>query len=153
MKGALAFAFALLLCACNNNDQPIMLEPGSDLLGVWEYQFDEFGNGVNTDQFLLVFHQDSTVDYKRCKNSIGGYSYTKLPGLDILEVDPKRILLGSTLFFIPIRKQLDFKKFPYTENGDTFMVVNETRLRRLKPGEISNHQSWKCADDDKDEGI
>jgi hypothetical protein len=153
MKGALPFIFALLLCACEPGTQPepIMLEPNSDLLGVWEYQFDESGDGTHTDQFLLVFHQDSTVDYKRCSNRTGEdaerHSYRTMSGARILEVKPHAIRIGIKLF-ITFDTELKFERFPYSENGDAFIVVDDIRLRRLKPGESSNHASWKCSDDD-----
>jgi hypothetical protein len=151
MKGALPFIFALLLCACETATQPIMLEPNSDLLGVWEYQFDESGEGTHTDQFLLVFHQDSTVDYKRCKNHTGGnserHSHRTMSGARILEVKPHAIRIGIKLF-LTFDTELKFERFPYSENGDAFIVVDGIRLRRLKPGETSNHESWKCSDDE-----
>lgn len=142
---------ALLLCGCEAGVEPIRLDPDSDMFGAWEYQFDEFGNGVTTDQFLLIFHQDSTVDYKRCKNHVGGYSYTKMPNASILEVNPHRIRIGVDLFLITLDKELDFEKFPYEENGDTFMKVDGARLRRLRPGQSSDHESWKCSSDDEDD--
>jgi hypothetical protein len=151
MRIVFFLSLLLALFACDKTPAPITLAQDSALFGTWEYQFDEFQNGVTTDQFLLVIHMDSTIDYKRCKNRVNGHSYAILPASTILKFEQNKLLIGPQWFFSIFDEELVIEKFPFAEKNDTFMVVNQAKLRKLKPGEISNHESWKCSDDDDKE--
>ena len=154
-SGRIAFSLlmlssALLLAACGKSTPPVVLSAAqSDYFGSWEHVGSEYGNNIETDNMLLVFHKDSTVSYKRCITHMNGHNYVSLPDAEIRSFTDKQIVISGGIWFIHITRELPINKPPYVEGGDSYLELDGLKLRKLRPGEPSTHESWKC-DSDKD---
>ncbi len=121
----------------------------ADYFGSWEHVGSEYGNHIESDNMLLVFHQNSTVSYKRCINHMTGYSYTTLPDAEISSLTDKDLVIRGGVWIIHITRELPINRPPHVEAGESYLEVDGLKLRKLKPGEASTQDSWKC-DSDKD---
>jgi hypothetical protein len=149
MRTTLALIPAFLLVACSDNTPPIKLtDAQSAFFGTWEHAASEYGNNVVSDNMLLIFHPDSTVSYKRCINRMNGHNYTSLPDAKITTLTDNRLAIRGGFWIINFTRDFPIKP-PYVEGDDTFLDADGLKLRKLKPGESSTHESWKC-DGDKD---
>jgi hypothetical protein len=149
MRTTLALIPAFLLVACSDNTPPIQLtDAQSAFFGTWEHAASEYGNNVVSDNMLLIFHPDSTVSYKRCINRMNGHNYTSLPDAKITTLTDNRLAIRGGFWIINFTRDFPIKP-PYVEGDDTFLDADGLKLRKLKPGESSTHESWKC-DGDKD---
>jgi hypothetical protein len=149
--------FALLFVACSK-EEPIQIpEEKSEFFGVWIYKDDAYGNNVRKDNMLLAFYQDSTVSYKRCIKRMNGHKNTVVPDARIIKLTDKELVI-NVKFLLSINLDFDIQTLPYQENNDWFMKVDGVLLRKLKPGEKSDHDLWECGDEakqdtTKEEGI
>jgi hypothetical protein len=150
MRTALALIPVFLLVACSDNTPPVTLTGAQTAyFGTWEHAGSEYGNNVVSDNMLLIFHPDSTVSYKRCINRMNGHSYTSLPDAKITMLTDNRLVIHGGFWIINFTRDLPISA-PYVEGDDTYFNADGLKLRRLKPGESSTHESWKC--DDKKDG-
>jgi hypothetical protein len=147
---ALLLVPLLLVTACSDNTPAIKLTGAqSGYFGSWEHTGSEYGNNIVSDNMLLVFHPDSTVSYKRCINRMNGHSYTSLPGARIVGLTDRLLSFRGGIWFIQFTRELPINKPPTVEGEETFLEVDGLKLRKLKSGESSTHDTWKC-DSDKD---
>jgi hypothetical protein len=112
----------------------------------------EYGNNIVSDNMLLIFHPDSTVSYKRCINRVNGYSYTQLPGSRLEELTDRQLAISAGLWKLRWTKELEINHPPYASGDQIYLEVDGVRLRKLKGGESSSHETWKCTSDDDSDG-
>jgi len=142
--------FVLLLVvsamACSQ-EKPIQIpKEKSDLFGVWIYKSDEYGNNVKIDNMLLAFYKDSTVSYKRCTKSINSHKNTVVPEAKLIKLTDKELVIKVS-FVLSFNLDFEIEALPYQENNLWFMKVDGVLLRKLRPGEKSDHDSWDCGDE------
>lgn len=137
--------------ACSQ-EQPIQIpEDKSEFFGVWVYKNNEYGNDVRIDNMLLVFHSNSTVSYKRCIKRMNGHKNTIVPEAKLIKLTDKEIVIRANIILMKIKLNFDIEKPPYHDNDNWHMKVDGALLRKLKPGESSNHESWDCGKKNKNE--
>jgi hypothetical protein len=145
---ALLLASALLIAACSNDVPPVVLAGAqADYFGSWEHVGSEYGNNIESDNMLLVFHPDSTVSYKRCIKRMTGHNYTTLPGADIKSLTDRQLVISGGIWFINFTRELPINKPPHAEGEESYLEVDGLKLRKLKSGESSTHETWKCDSD------
>lgn len=148
--------FSIIACS---QEQPILIpEDKAELFGVWIYKNDEYGNNVKIDNMLLAFHKDSSVSYKRCIKRMNGHKNTSVPEAKIIKLTDQELVIKVSFVFFRIRLNFDIDQLPYKENDDWYMKVDGALLRRLRPGEKSDHETWDCGKDteqtkEKTEGV
>ena len=140
-----ALLLASLLVACSDDAPPVKLTGAqADYFGTWEHVGSEYGNNVDSDNMLLVFHQDSKVSYKRCINHVSSHNYTTLGEAEIKSFTDDELVIRGGIAFIHISRELPINKRPYVEGDERYLEVDGLKLRKLKNGESSTHESWKC---------
>jgi hypothetical protein len=148
---ALLMTSVFLIASCSESTPPVVLNDAhSAWFGTWEHVGSEYGNNVVSDNMLLVFHPDSTVSYKRCIDRMNGHNYTTLPDAQIKSLSDKQLVVSGGFWIIRITRELPINKPPYVEGGESFLEVDGLKLRKLKAGETSTHESWKCSKDKDD---
>ena len=147
---ALLLIPSFLIAACSEKPPPVVLTGAqTDYFGTWEHASSEYGNNVVSDNMLLVFHQDSSVSYKRCINRMNGHNYTSLPEAEIRSLTDKQLVISGGMWIIRFTRELPINKPPHVEGEESYVEVDGLKLRKLKAGESSTHETWKC-DSDKD---
>jgi hypothetical protein len=137
------------LAACGSNAPPVLLTTDQhDYFGSWEHMGSEYGNSIVSDNMLLIFHPDSTVSYKRCINRMNGRRYTQLPGAKIESLSSQTLVISSGFWKLRWTEKLTINRPPYVEGVDMFLDIDGLKLRKLKDGESSAHESWKCSSED-----
>ena len=151
IKKVIILLSALTVLACTQESPITIPKEKSDFYGVWIYKSNEYGNDVKIDNMLLAFHADSTVSYKRCIKRMNSHKNTSVPEAKLIKLTDKELVIKANL--ILMRMNLDFaiEKLPYLENNNWYMKVDGALLRKLKPGEKSDHHLWDCGDDTKQE--
>jgi hypothetical protein len=146
---ALTLGCTLFLAGCGSSDPPVVLSGSqSDYFGSWEHAGSEYGNNIVTDNMLLIVHPDSTVSYKRCINRANGHSYTSFGEATIKRLTDKELVISAGLWKLRWTKTFPINRTPYVEADDRYLEVDGQKLRRLKVGEPSTHESWKCSADE-----
>ena len=154
MRKVIYILIFLLLSSCSS-DEPIKIpDDKSYYFGVWEYKSEEYGKNVKTDKMLLAFHRDSTVSYKRCIKTLGGHNNSTVSEATIVKLTDKELVINANLIIIGWNLEFAIEKPPYQEEGEWMMKVDGALLRKLKPGEKSDHETWDCGkkqkkDDDR----
>ena len=150
--GPLALSVALVsaLTGCSKEPPIVLSRAQSAWFGSWEHVSSEYGNNIVSDNMLLVVHPDSTVSYKRCVNRMNGHSYTALPNATIRRLDGEMLAIRAQVFVFRWTQELHISRAPYMEGEDAFLEIEGVKLRRLREGESSTHDTWKCGDEDKD---
>ncbi|GEM_PF-6313611 len=146
----LAVALALFLTGCD--PKPVVVLDGDRraYFGVWEHTGSEYGNGVNSDNLLLIFHPDSSVSYKRCINRLNGYHYVTLPDASITRLTDKELVISRGLWIFNWSETLPLGGTPLAAGDQWYLQVDGLKLRKLKSGEPSTHEAWKCESKKKD---
>ena len=140
-----ALLLASLLVACGNDTPSIKLTgPQTVYFGTWEHAGSEYGNNVESDNMLLVFHEDSKVSYKRCINHLNSHNYTSLGDMEIKKLTDTELVIRGSILFIHITRDLQIGRRPYVEGDESYFELDGLKLRKLKNGESSTHDSWKC---------
>jgi hypothetical protein len=153
MRTASGLCLAFLLVACSDSTPPVTLAGAQTAyFGTWEHTGSEYGNNVVSDNMLLIFHPDSTVSYKRCINRMNGHNYTSLPDAKIINLTDNRLAIRGGFWIINFTRDFPITA-PYVVGDDTFFNADGLKLRKLKSGESSTHESWKCDDEKKDENV
>jgi len=136
--------FVITLSACGKSD-PISLPPDNkEFLGVWQAKNSEFDNGVTSDNMLLVFHKNNLVSYLRCINRVNGHTYYNLPDSKLISISDTEFEIAQDIFVTDWNKKFTINRLPYQEKNDWYFIVNKVKLRKLKAGEKSDHDSWQC---------
>lgn len=149
-KSILLLLFVTTFVSCGSNAPPVLLnESQGDYFGNWEHVGSEYGNNIVSDNMLLLIHPDSSVSYKRCINRMNGHHYTQLGEAKIESLSDKQLVISGGIWKLRISEELDIQRPPYVEGDDMFLNIEGLTLRKLKDGEASTHESWKCSDDDK----
>ena len=149
IKKLFAILPVLFLLSCSQEEPILIPKEKSDLFGVWVYKYNEYGNNVKIDNMLLAFHSDSTVSYKRCIQRMSGHKTTSVPEARIIKLTDKELVIKVNLFIFRMRLNFNIEQLPYKEKDDWYMKVDGVLLRKLRPGEKSDHDSWACGDDSK----
>ena len=124
---------------------PVVLDASQNAyFGSWEHVSSEYGNDIVSDNMLLIFHPDSSVSYKRCINRMNGYSYTTLPDSRLEELTDRQLVISGGVWILRLTKELPIDRAPYASGDQMFVEVDGLRLRKLKDGESSTHETWKC---------
>jgi hypothetical protein len=142
---------SVLLVACSDSAPPVVLTSAqADYFGSWEHASSEYGNNIVSDNMLLVFHPDSSVSYKRCINRMNGHSYTSLSEAHIKSLTDREVVISGGIWIIQFTRELPINKPPHVEGDESYLEVDGLKLRKLKAGESSTHETWKCdSDEDK----
>jgi hypothetical protein len=149
-KSILVLLFVATLAGCGSNAPPVLLnESQSDYFGSWEHVGSEYGNNIVSDNMLLVIHPDSSVSYKRCINEMSSHHYVQLGDAKIDSLSTKFLVISGGIWKLRLTEKLQIFRPPYVEGNDMFLEIEGLKLRKLKDGEVSTHESWKCSDDDK----
>lgn len=139
----------ILTCMACSRKEPIQIpKEKEEFFGVWVYKNNEYGSDVKKDNMLLAFYKDSTVSYKRCIKRMNGHKNTIVPDAKIVKLTDKELVINVN-FFLSINLDFKIETLPYQDNNDWFMKVDGALLRKLKPGEKSDHDSWDCGDEAK----
>ena len=140
----------LSTAACSDKSPPVVLTGAqANYFGSWEHVGSEYGNNIVVDNMLLVFHQDSTVSYVRCIKRVNGHSYTSLADAHITSLTDKQLVIKGGIAFIQFTRELPINSPPHAEGDESYLEVDGLKLRKLKAGESSTHETWKCDSDDK----
>lgn len=143
---------ALFATACSDNQPPVVLTGAQTAwFGSWEHVGSEYGNDIDGDNLLLVIHPDSSVSFKRCVNHMSSHSYVILPDAHIKSLSDRLLVIGGDILFIHMTRELPINRAPYAEGGDNYLELDGLKLRKLKPGEHSTNDSWKCGTDENTE--
>ena len=137
-------ALILLLAGCGDAPHVTLKASQRDYFGSWEHVGSEYGNNIVSDNMLLIFHPDSTVSYKRCINRMNGYSYTSLPDSRLEGLTDQQLAISAGVWKLRWTKELRIDRAPYADGDEMFVQVDGLKLRRLKAGESSTHETWKC---------
>jgi hypothetical protein len=145
---ALLLAMGALLAGCDGAPPVVLNASQSNYFGSWEHVGNEYGNNIVSDNMLLIFHPDSTVSYKRCVNRMNGYSYTKLPEATIKSLADNHLLISAGVWKLRWTKDLRIDRAPYVDGDESYLEIDGLKLRRLRAGESSTHETWKCSDEE-----
>ena len=139
---------AFTIVGCDTPPPTVLDASQADYFGTWEHVSNEYGNNIVSDNMLLVFHPDSTVSYKRCINRMNGYSYTQLPGSRLEKLTDRELAVSTGIWKLRWTIELAIDRAPYTSDDEMYLEVDGVKLRKLKYGESSSHETWKCDSDD-----
>jgi hypothetical protein len=137
----------LMLSACGDAPPVTLNASQRAYFGSWEHVGSEYGNNIVSDNMLLIFHPDSSVSYKRCINRMNGYSYTSLPGSRLEGLSDRQLAISAGVWKLRWTKELRIDRAPYIDGDEMYLDVDGLKLRRLKDGESSTHEAWKCDSD------
>jgi predicted small lipoprotein YifL len=135
-----------VLAGCGKGDPIELPVAHHDMYGVWE-KTETKDNGLSIHNMLLVFHSDSTVTYVRCMKKIGRRSSQSLPGLNLIRFAGNEFDIQIAWGVFSWTEHFTVARFPYQENGQTYLDVNGVKLRKLLPNETSDYANWPCNDD------
>jgi len=138
-----------LLCACSKNDPISLPADKQHLLGVWQAKISEFDNSVTSDNMLIVFHTNHRVSYLRCINRVNGHAYYNFPDSKLISMSDTEFEIAQDIFITDWNKKFTIGQLPYQEKNEWYFIVDKVKLRKLKPGEKSDSDSWRCSDTDK----
>lgn len=146
-----AAVIVLLLGGCADDPAPVaQVQELKPYHGTWEHSGSEYGNHVISDNMLLVFHPDNTVSYKRCINRMNGHTYIKLPDASIKHLSDELLVVSVGWWVLSWSEKLPIARAPYADGNDWYFEVDGLKLRKLRLGERSSHETWKCDSDKKD---
>jgi hypothetical protein len=152
IKALLLFLLFAAIAGCGNDAPPVRLSDDQrDYFGSWEHVGSEYGNNIVSDNMLLIFHPDSTVSYKRCINRMNGRRYMQLPDAKIESLSSQYLVISGGIWKLRWTENLQIHRPPYVEGADMFLDIEGLKLRKLRDGEASTHESWKCSLDDEKE--
>lgn len=146
MKWRLYFVVMLVLglSACNKS-QPTALPPDKqNLLGVWIAKQTDLDDALISDNLMLVFHKNKHVSYLRCINRANGHFYYNIPNARLVSISDTEFEIATDIYITDWNKKFNITRLPYQSNGSWYLGINKMTLRKLKPGEHSGHESWKC---------
>lgn len=137
----------LLLVSCGKSDPIVLPADHQDLYGVWE-RTEITDNGLGVNNMLLAFHNDNTVTYARCFKKVNKSYSESLPGLNLIRFEGQEIDIQIGWGIFTWTKHLTINKFPYQENGQSYIDVGGVKLRKLAQDERSDYANWPCNRDD-----
>lgn len=144
----------LLLASCSRIREPIPLNGDKAVyVGTWMNLAAIPAEG-KTDNTVLVLNADGSglymhcMDYSRSQGGVSskGHSYNGIGEGFVTSVQNDQIVLSqsSPQLGISLNYTLATRGRPYYEQGNWYVHVEGTTLRKLRPGEESNHQAWPC---------
>jgi hypothetical protein len=139
------------LFGCGKSDPAITIPADkADYFGVWEYKYNEFGNNIKSDNMLLVFYKDSSVSYKRCINRLNGHKSTTVPEAVITKLTDTELVISANIIITSLDISFVIEQPPYLDEGVWKMKVDGALLKKLSPGEQSDHETWKCGEQEEE---
>ena len=151
LKHSIMLTTILAISACGKDDPIKLPAEHNNLYGVWEKAVSS-DNGLSVDNALFVFHEDDTVTYIRCFKKPGKSFSQSLPNFDITKFEKSNLQIQIGWGPFSWTENFVIDKFPYTDQNEMYIEIDEHRLRKLKSSETSSYQSWPCSQDkDKDD--
>jgi hypothetical protein len=153
MKQRLCFVVMLVLglSACDKS-QPVALPADKqNLLGTWLAIQSKLDNDLLSDHTMFVFHKNNHVSYLRCINRKNGHLYYNFPDSRLVSISDTGFEIATDIYIMDWNKKFTINRLPYKNNGNWYLVINKITLRKLKSGERSGHETWKCDNDERNQ--
>lgn len=135
-----------------------------DFIGVWQFRDEDYSDGMQINNMLLILNPDSTAVYRRCavswheSRSEGGYVkkfYRKsisFPDAVVTKLDENIIEIEQgiwNLFYYDLELKID--KPPYNYQGRVWMVIDKVALKKLDDEVIEKSIYWECPEPEDEE--
>jgi hypothetical protein len=148
-----ALATLLALAATSADSKPIQLKASlagenQPFVGTWQAKKISDYSTRNYDNTVLVLMPDGNAMFKHCAKHLVGstssVSGTVLSDTVVGSIGDGELTLARPSF--PHIREQTFKldSAPYRENGQWYMVLDGTILRKLGANEKSDYAAWEC---------
>lgn len=146
-------AAALALAAFPADAKPLQLKASlagqnQQFVGTWQAKKVSDYSTRNYDNTVLVLMPDGSALFKHCTRHLVGstssVSGTSLSDIVVGSIEDGKLTLARPSF--PYAREQTFKldSAPYRENGQWYMVLDGTILRKLSANEKSDYAAWEC---------
>jgi hypothetical protein len=146
-------AAVLALAAFSADAKPIQFKAdltgaNQQFIGTWQAKKESDFSSRSFDNTVLLVMPDGRAMFKQCsKHLVGNTSSLSGPNLtDVVvgSIGDGELTLAKPSF--PYFRVQSFKldSAPYRENGQWYMILDGTVLRKLGAYEKSDHTAWEC---------
>ena len=146
-------AMVLAVAAFSANAKPIQLKASlvgenQPFVGTWEAKKESDYRSRSYDNTVLVLMSNGGAMFKHCaKRQVGSTSSvsgTILSNVVVGSIGAGELTLARPSF--PYIREQSFRldSAPYRENGQWYMVLDGTILRKLGVYEKSDYAAWEC---------
>jgi hypothetical protein len=149
----IGLATALVLATFSANARPIQLKANlagenRNFVGTWQAKQVSDYSTRNYDNTVLVLTQDGSALFKHCAKHLVGstsnVSGTSLNDLVVGAIADGQLTLAKPSFPNVPEQTFQLDSAPYRENGQWYMVLDGTVLRKLGATEKSDFATWEC---------
>lgn len=155
MKHSLLLLVLLSLLGCSKNEPVIINGEKLAYVGTWVYQYREASDtSLEINNMLLTINANATAQYSMCYakkswSENGGSTRrssksVSLPNARISKFDENQITLEQGLGFIDIDYDLVINQAPFQQNGEWYLKIENTRLKKLSEEALTNFALWTC---------
>lgn len=145
----------MLLAGCSQGVPVHIGKSQSQYIGVWQFlRTEQTQTSLDVRDMLLVIRPDGTAVYRKCflsettgasgdSSSSSSRVYVSLPNAIITGLTSDKITLEQKLWVFHFHYHLAITKAPYREDGQWYVAVDNTVLRKLEGTDLDT-TGWTC---------